>query len=346
MDAFIGGFILYKNIFIGSILDFYMNHLFSNNVYIVLNSTFLIKSCLVVNLLVISLFFAIANYHDLKFGIIPNKLSLILFVYGIIFNLFLAISSNNLFIIPFSIILTASVALISFILWLIGFWGGGDFKLFIGLSLALSFLDLNLPDYLNIDCFNNLNSIFLKNAINDLNLAISSQLILYPKVFSILLNGILIAFMFISLMFAFNILRNRQGRYYSIMAILDFRFILDQLTSQSIHIDGLSQGMVLDRYYFNDESIFDKINENKEDSNLNAFKDGTDFYFSSLNRIGLTEYDIEFINDMYKRGLIKNPYFKIKKGIPFIPFLSLGYLGFLIFGDFVYLISSFIKALF
>ena len=55
---------------------------------------------------------------------------------------------------------------------------------------------------------------------------------------------------------------------------------------------------------------------------------------------------LKCITSKYKKHLIRNPNFQIKKGIPFLPFLTLGYFSFLILGDFIYIISSFIKAMF
>ena len=331
--------------FIRVILDFYLNH-WIGNYPLVLKSSLVIKSCMVVNLLITSLFFVVADYYDLRFGIIPNKLSLGLFICGIGFNLFLSIALNNFAIFIFSIVLTVFAGLVSFIFWHVGFWGGGDFKIFIGLSLSLSFLDVNFLNYLN--------DLVLKRSISDLNLPICNQFIIYTKVFSVLLNGILMAFIFLSLILIFNIIKNKQLKYYTILSILDFKSMLNQLTTKSICINDLSEGMVLDKYYFKDPEIFNMINgkshdqnEEKENlSNLNVYKDDDSFYFTSLNRIGLTKHDIELIKELYGKGLIRNPYFQIKKGIPFMPFLTLGYIGFLAFGDFIYIVSSFIKALF
>ena len=328
--------------FIRIILDFYLYH-FVGDYPLIIKSLLVINSCMVVNYLMISLFFIVANYYDLKFGIIPNKLSLILLFYGLVFNLLLSMLFNNLMILFFSMILTVFSGIISFVLWYIGFWGGGDFKVFIGLSLSLSFLDVNF--------FNFLNDSILKNSMVYLDLPIFDQFIIYPKVFSILFNGILVAFISLSLILIYNIFRNKKLKYYFFLSMIDFKSMFNQLTSKSISINDLSEGMVLDKYYFTNQEIFGMIegkNDENEDnpSNLYVYKEGDIFYFTSLNRIGLTKYDIEFINGLYEKGLIKNPDFQIKKGIPFMPFLTLGYIGFLIFGDFIYIISSFIKTLF
>lgn len=331
--------ILYLYMFIRVILDFFLNHIFSLFPFVI-KSFLVIKSYIVVNLFIISVILVAANYYDLKFGIIPNKLSLILLIHGLIFNLFLSILLNDLLIFFLSLVLTALISLISFILWLIGFWGGGDFKIFIGLSLSLAFLDFNFPFF---DYFNDL---ILKNAIYDFNLPGFSQFIFYPKAFSILLNGIIMAFLSLSLIAMYNILKNKQLKYYSILSFLDFKSFFNQLTTKSIGIGDLSSGMILDKYYFKNKEISNIIDENEESSNLNVRKDEDAFYFSSLNRIGLTEKDVELIKDLYSKNLIKNPNLRIKKGIPFMPFLTLGYLSFLLFGDFISIISSFIRLLF
>ena len=335
-DIFTGGFILYNYIFIRIILDFYLNHIFSLNFPVIQNSIFTVKIFLVINLFIVWLFILIANYYDLKFGIIPNKINLILFIYGLFFNSLLALLFNNPYILIFSLVLTSFVALISFLLWHIGFWGGGDLKFFIGLTLSLSFLDLN---YLNL--------IKINIVFYNLELPFFSQNIVYPKVFSILFNGILIAFIFLFLYLINNIIKFKKLKYYSILSIIDFKSMINQLTTKEIYFNNLTEGLILDKNYFNNERVYNKINElNHDDFNLKANKDEYGFFFSSLNGIGLTKKDIDLINDLYKDKLIKNPNMRIKIGIPFIPFLTIGFLCFLVFGDIISIISTFIKFLF
>ena len=317
---------MFNGIFIGNILDLF-NHSLSNY-------HLLIKSCQI-HLFVILLILSIADYYDLKFGIIPNKLSLILLIYGLLFNFILSVCFSNYHIFIFSIALTALITVISFILWHIGFWGGGDFKLFIGLSLALSFLDLN---------------IFNLNYFSNLNLQVFNQLILYPKAISILLNGILIALIMIFISIIYDGIRNKKIKYYSKLSILDFSSAFNKLTTKTVAIGSLREGMILNDYYFKNQIAYDRINElkNKSNSNINlkAFKDENIYCFSSLNSMGLTKEDIRLINGLYKMDLIKNPDFRIKVEIPFMPFITLGYIGFLIFGDFISIISGFIKMIF
>lgn len=318
---------MYACIFIGNVLDLYVNHLFSN-------INLLFKSCQI-HLFVILLVLLLADYYDLKFGIIPNKLSFSLLIYGLIFNLILSIIFNNPLIILFSIALTALVGFFSFLLWLIGFWGGGDFKIFIGLSMALSFLDLN--------------HINLNYSISQ-NMSISNQFIFYPKVISILLNAILMASALILMFIFYEMVKNKKIRCYSFLSILNFHLVFRQLTTKSVDIESLAEGMILEEYYFKDKMAYDMINDgwNKDSSNINlkAYEEEDIFYFYSSDKMGLSKEDIWLIKDLYKKDLIKNPNFRIKIGIPFMPFMTLGYIGFMIFGDFISIISSFIRIFF
>ncbi len=277
---------------------------------------------------VILLILLIADYYDLKFGIIPNKLSLILLVYGLLFNLILSICLDNPTIFILSLALTALITVISFFLWNIGFWGGGDFKLFIGFSSTLSFLDLNLVN---------------------LNLPILNQLIIYPKVISILLNGILMALAFIFISIIYESIGNKNLKSYIKLSVLDLSSAFKQLTAKTVPIESLSEGMVLKEYYFKNRIAYERINGeiNKTDSNinLNASQEDDIYCFSSLNSRGLTKEDIKLINVLYRMDLIENPKFKIRIEIPFMPFITLGYIGFLFFGDFIAIISGFLKSM-
>ena len=317
-----------------------MNYILSN-LYLHIKSLLVVKSLILMNFSIIFLFLLIADYYDLKFGIIPNKLSLILLIYGFIFNLALAILFNDISIFIFSLALTAIIMLISFSLWYMGFWGGGDFKLFVALSFPLSILDLN---HLNLE------NIYFNEALDSLNLAISNQMIFYPKVFSIVFNSILMAFLFIFISILYRIIKDKKLRHYSLLALFNFNSVFGQLTTKSVDINVLSEGMVLKEYYFKDPNVISKINheKDKENSNINlkTFKGDDLHHLSSMNMMGLTEEDIILINELYEEELIKNTNFKIKIGIPFMPFITAGYLCFLIFGDLIAIVSSYIKILF
>ena len=44
----------------------------------------------------------------------------------------------------------------------------------------------------------------------------------------------------------------------------DFKSMFNQLTTKSISINDLSEGMVLDKYYFDNGEIFGMINRNND----------------------------------------------------------------------------------
>ena len=165
-----------------------------------------------------------------------------------------------------------------------------------------------------------------------------------------LLNGILIALILIFISIIHDAIRNKKLKYYSKLSILDFSSAFSQITSKTVNIESLEEGMVLNGHYFKNKIAYDRINElkNKSNSNINlkAIKEDDIYCLSSLNSIGLSKEDIKLINGLYKMDLIKNSDFSIRNEIPFMPFITLGYICFLIFGDFIAIISGFIKLLF
>lgn len=179
---------------------------------------------------------------------------------------------------------------------------------------------------------------------------IFNQCIFYPKIISILLNGILIALVLILISIFYDAIKNKKLKHYSKLSILDFSSAFSKLTTKTVDIGSLSEGMVLNKYYFKNQIAYDRINElkNKINSNinLNASKEEDIYYFSSLNSMGLTKEDMKLINGLYKMDIIRNPDFEIRAEIPFIPFITLGYICFLFFGDFIAIISGFIKIMF
>ena len=329
--VFNGGIKLDKLLFIGSILSHYSNQ------YVM----FFYHNFVCLNFCIVTIVLFISSYYDLSFFLI---------VYGIIYNMGLASILKDIFILPFSIILFSIIAILAFFLWYAGFWGGGDFKVFIALTLSVSFIDYFEFNVFNLNSFN-FNSNYGPFLLNNLNLPICNQLVFYPKVLSILFNSILLAFAFVFLMILYHILKNGQTKH-SFLSIMNHNIekVFNQFNRKTIDIKDLKEGMILDKYYFKESKVFEIINSKKNSTedlqfNLNAYIEDELYYFNSLNRIGLTINDIELINQFYEKGLIKNPDFRIKVSIPFMPFLTLGYIIFLTFGDLIYLISSFFKVL-
>ena len=92
--------------------------------------------------------------------------------------------------------------------------------------------------------------------------------------------------------------------------------------------------MIINNFYFNDKHILDLITENK--GNLKVYKapeeEGYNYYFKSATAGGLTEKDMYLLKIMYSQNIISKN-ISIKLGIPFAPFIAIGYVIALFFGD-------------
>lgn len=290
-----------------------------------------INSIIVISIVIVFLTLLIANYYDLKYGIIPNKLSFFLFSYGIISNLLIFNVLNDNFFMYCYLAYMSIIFMISFALWKIAFWGGGDLKLFCAIGSSLSFIDI----------LNQFNSF---SVLNDF--AFNCQALIYPKIFSILINSIILTFPFIVLYMFLRLLReNKLNLLYLIFS--DIGFLIKEISTKTVFISNLKEGMVLEDYYFKSNELYElikkvlNINKNNEKYNLriDRYKKRS-YYFKSSSMLGLTDHDIKLINFAYRESLINFPNFKIKMGIPFLPALTAAYLVFLVFGDLTYIFIS------
>jgi preflagellin peptidase FlaK len=120
---------------------------------------------------------AIASYFDLKQGIIPNKLTFSLLIFGIAINSLFSILYNNSSYVFNSIILVIFTFIITYILWKIKLWAGGDVKLLTAIASCI-------PIQPNLLEFQFLNFQFPLTA-------------LYPFPLTMIFNSILISFPFL-----------------------------------------------------------------------------------------------------------------------------------------------------
>ena len=237
---------------------------------------------ILINLIFIMGILFISNYYDLKYNIVPNYLVKILMASGLLINVSLAMLFKSFSFLLFSFVLAFFIFIFSFLLWMLKFWAGGDVKLFTALSFSLSFLSKDF--ILNHFANSHMLACYGSSYIVD-NLTIFSQFTLYPKVFSILLNGLLL---YLPLIISIIIIRffkssktdfgfknNLQTSYlanFFILVIFNFSNIIKLSTSSLIDIRDLKEGMLLDKYYFDDEKVFIKINDLDGDYNLVCHK--------------------------------------------------------------------------
>ena len=190
-----------------------------------------------------------ANYYDLKYGIIPNKLSVFLMVFGIIMNILIFIEVNNQFYPYCYMFYIIIVFIISFVLWKMSFWGGGDLKLFCSIGFSLSFIDI-------------LNQFYADSILNIFSF--NSQVVFYPKIFSILINSIILSFTIV-LLFVICRLYEENKLGFLVFIFSDMKSLIKLISTRKVFIADLKEGMVLEDYYFNSLELFDlmkKITEN------------------------------------------------------------------------------------
>lgn len=143
-------------------------------------------------ILILSTSVLIARFFDLKYKIIPNELTYLLIFTGVITNLAISFLIREIYLILFSIILGIIIFLVSYILWKLRLWSGGDVKLINGITVAM-------PIHSAL-----LNEVFRFN-INNISLSILS---IYPFSFTLIFNSILISFLFLIVFALLNYLNN------------------------------------------------------------------------------------------------------------------------------------------
>ncbi|MDO5815899.1 MAG: prepilin peptidase, partial [Methanobrevibacter sp.] len=133
----------------------------------ILSSIFLIQ-------IVITILFSIsAAIFDIKDNFVPNILTYSLVFFGLGSNLILSMVSNNVKFILASFISMVVTYCITYMLWKLKMWGGGDVRLFTAIATVI-------PLGLNVDFLN-----------------IFPELSVYPFAFSVVVNSILVSFPFL-----------------------------------------------------------------------------------------------------------------------------------------------------
>ncbi|WP_409199362.1 prepilin peptidase [Methanobrevibacter sp. DSM 116169] len=272
------------------------------------------------------LFILIASYNDFKKGIIPNKLNFSFLFCGLFINLIFSIFFNDVIFIASSIIFTFITFCVSYIAWKFKIWGGGDVKLFTAISSAIPF-PINLS--------------FLTG--------FSPEIGIFPFFIIVMLNSILCSFPILIIILIYNL--NEDSNFYisknNIAIFLNFKylhFLIKESFNKTINIKDLSEGMVLNNYYFNDSRINEIINENS--GNLSSYTDNNNdkfkYYLKSNSIAGIDSSDLVILKILHDKKLINNN-FSIKQSFPFAPSILAGFTIAIIFGDLTLIITKSIK---
>ena len=268
------------------------------------------------------LFCIMAAIFDVKDGIIRNWLTRFLLIFGFISNLILSLFSSNIKYILASIISVVITYFITYMMWQSNIWGGGDVKLFTGISSVI-------PFGTNVDF-----------------LDIFPQLSIYPFSFSVVLNSILVSFPFLIifvtyLIFKNNIFKENKDFLFNLLNINSVKYLIESTLNKMIPVKDICEGAIVNEYYFNNEHICHLINE--IGGNLKVYKNEHDsyykYYFKSQSAGGITEKEMYLLKIMNAQGFISDE-ISVKISFPFAPAILFGLMVAVIYGDIIMLFTK------
>lgn len=265
-------------------------------------------------IIVTILFCILATIFDVKKGIVPDLLTGNLLIFGFISNVLLAIFSSNIKYILASIISVVITYTITYLMWQLNIWGGGDVKLFTGIASVIPF-GFNL-EYLNI----------------------FPELSIYPFSFSVVINSVLVSFPFLIIFVIHLIVKNKVFRRNSdlLLNIFNFeslKYLVDSTLNKWISVKDIEDGAIVNEYYFNNEYICELINE--IDGNLKVYKSDDEYfryYFKSQSAGGITKEEMYLLKVMSAQGFISDQ-LSVKIAFPFTPAILLGLMIAIGYGD-------------
>lgn len=282
----------------------------------ILSSIFLIQ-------IVITILFSIsAAIFDIKDNFVPNILTYSLVFFGLGSNLILSMISNNVKFILASFISMVVTYSITYMLWKLKMWGGGDVRLFTAIATAI-------PLGLNVDFLN-----------------IFPEMSVYPFAFSVVVNSILVSFPFLLVFLIYLLSKNDTFKKHpeNVMALFNIENltnIIHSTLNKNIPIKDLKEGNIVNDFYFDDEHIIELITE--LDGNLQIFEnnknDSSKYYFKSISAGGITKDEMTLIKVLSVQGYIGDS-ISIKISYPFTPAIFAGLLIAVFYGDIMMLFAK------
>ncbi|WP_432645388.1 A24 family peptidase [Methanobrevibacter sp.] len=279
----------------------------------------IVETIFLIQIIITVLFSIMAAFYDIKSNIVPNKLNYSLIFFGLFSNLILSIISNNVKYILASFISMLITYIVTYMLWKLNVWGGGDVKLFTAIATVI-------PSGLNINFLN-----------------IFPQLSVYPFSFSVVINSILVSFPFLVVFVAYLIFKDKIfddniDFLVNVFNIGSIKYIKNSTLNRLIPIKDLKEGMIVNDYYFNNEYIIELLRG--IDGNLEIYKsDCEDFkyYFKSQSAGGITSNEVWQLKIMNSQDIISDN-ISIKLSFPFTPAILFGLLIAVIYGDMMLLL--------
>ena len=263
----------------------------------------------------------ISSFYDIRKNIIPDRIPMFLVLFGITTNLILSSITFNIKFILSSIISLLLTYLVCFLFWKLKIWGGGDVKLLTGIATVIPF-GILLNDY-----------------------GISPTLSFYPFSFSVIANAILVTFpILMATVFYLNmknsIFERNHDLLFNLMNYRNFLLFVKSNFNRLVRIGDVSEGMIVNEYYFNDKRIHDLISES--DGNLKVYelsnKGKYSYYFKSISAGGITQRDVYQLKIMESQNILSGK-LSIKLGFPFAPSILIGLIIAIFYGDIIMILT-------
>jgi preflagellin peptidase FlaK len=263
----------------------------------------------------------LASIYDVRKGFVPDWLNNLLVAFGLVSNLILTFLTSNVKFILASIISMVITYAVSYLLWQLHLWGGGDVKLFTSIATVI-------PFGASIDFLN-----------------IFPVLSIYPFTFSVIFNSILVSFPFLVIVTTRLIIKNNFVKQNTDLLINIFNYnalkaLIQSTLNKSVPVKDLKEGMIVNKYCFNEEHVFKLIDEQNE--NLKVYRNNDDdfrYYFKSRSAGGITKNDVTLLKVMCAQKFISDS-LSIKLGFPFTPAILIGLIIALSYGDLMMLITK------
>ena len=203
------------------------------------------SSIFLIQIMVTVLFSILASIFDVRKGFVPDWLNNLLVAFGLVSNLVLTFLSSNVKFILASIISMVITYAVSYLLWQLHLWGGGDVKLFTSIATVI-------PFGVNVDFLN-----------------IFPVLSIYPFTFSVIFNSILVSFPFLVIVTTRLIIKNNFVKQNTDLLINIFNYnalktLIQSTLNKSVPVKDLKEGMIVNKYCFNDNHVFKLIDEQNE----------------------------------------------------------------------------------
>ena len=267
------------------------------------------------------LFCILATIFDVRKGIVPDWLTHGLLIFGLVSNVVSALLASDIKFILASIISVCITYGITYLMWQLNIWGGGDVKLFTGIASVI-------PFSFNIDFLN-----------------IFPMLSVYPFSFSVVINSILVSFPFL-VAFVFylisknNIINRNYDLLFNVFSVSSVKLLVESTLNKMVPVKDIKEGNIVNKYYFSNEYICELIRD--IDGNLKIYKSDDEdyrYYFKSQSAGGISQKEMYLLKILASQGFISDE-ISVKISFPFTPAILFGLMIAVFYGDIIMIFTK------